>query len=177
MSRGRAAGLVALLLMLTAPASAAVHCGSCSPMLTAYALADATVTSGRMTEDACDAGAGPAGSWTARAEPVRAAVAGRSYWSRPLAPADGQRASAGRITSVHWQYVLRGGQDAAVALCRGSSCVPVPARGRSEAFAGQPASQPFRFRVTAAGSGAAAELTDVQLIVNFEQGGGEPCRT
>lgn len=110
------------------------------------------------------------GSWLAQAEPLRAAVPGRVYRTT-LVPGQSRQVQGKVVTSVNWQYELRGhgARQAEVKLCHPQRCVAAAGRGRTEAFAGLAADQAFRLqvRLPTAASGA-AELTRVQLIVNYQ---------
>lgn len=112
---------------------------------------------------------GAPGSWTGAVPPLRLALADRVYSSAPLQPASHHDGGRAEVTSVRWRYAVSDPALAAVELCRGSHCIPLPmASGRSAAFTGMGLDQPFHFRARLAPHARRpVQLGELELIVNY----------
>jgi flagellar protein FlhE len=107
------------------------------------------------------------GSWVATAPPLRVSMAERESLSAPLLPP--ASLTSGEIHSVIWRFDAPAGADLSGRLCQAATCVAVGRmRGRSQAFAGLPATLPLRFHFSLASDKQRAVVVQgIQLIVNF----------
>jgi flagellar protein FlhE len=109
-----------------------------------------------------------AGSWVASAPPVRVSMVERESLSAPLLPPSALR--EGKIHSLVWRFKVSPGAALRARICQAEHCITAEQmRGRSQAMAGLPATQPLHFQFSLLPQQTRAVVVgELQLIVNYQ---------